>query len=87
MTTALEVLASTWKRFQAGEASAEHLDTAIKDLTDPDVQLRVVLVGNLNDGFEILGPYTSFDEAAEEAKDHASESWISRLYRTAEETG
>jgi hypothetical protein len=43
-------------------------------------ELHVLIVGNPFEGFKIIGPFASFDEADEYALKHAvGENWVSEL--------
>lgn len=59
------------------------VDTDVFDVMNgPDwegSQPHVALVGNFTEGFRIIGPYTSFDEAA--AAHPGPDVWISTLER------
>ena len=43
----------------------------------------VAIIGNLSDGFQVAGPFDSWDEAAAAAD--GFDSWITELHPTAEQ--
>lgn len=51
----------------------------------PDV-LFILVVGDLNDGYEFIGPFTSFDDASNYSIKHVKrkETWITPLFRPLE---
>lgn len=55
---------------------AKKQDNPLRQL-DPDP--HVVLYGNLTEGFEVYGPFDSFDDAANWAEGKFLESWVMPL--------